>query len=172
MDPISLALGLSQFVPAIAKWVTGSDKAADVASKVIDVAKAVTGTTDATAAVAAIQADPNKVLEFQQAMQSQQIDLEKAYLADMDSARKMQIAALSQDDVFSKRFVYYFASAWSIFAMAYFSMVTFTEIPVANQRASDTILGVLIGTVLVGIFHYLFGSTMGSLAKTKLMAQR
>jgi len=171
MDPISLALGLSQFVPAIAKWITGSDKAADVAGKVIDIAKTVTGTSDAPAAVAAIQADPAKILEFQQAVGAQQADLEKAYLADLDSARKMQIAALGQDDIFSKRFVYYFASAWSVFAMGYFTAITFLRLSVENQRAADTITGVLIGTVLVGIFHYFFGSTAGSLAKSKLLAQ-
>lgn len=91
MDPISLALGLSQFVPVIAKWITGSDKAADVAGKVIDVAKAVTGTSDGQAALASIQADPNKVLEFQQAIAAQQIDIEKAYLLDVQSARDRDV---------------------------------------------------------------------------------
>lgn len=91
MDPISIAMGLAQFAPGIIKLITGSDKAADVADKVISVAKAVTGTDDGPAALAAIQADPGKVLDFQQAMGAQQADLEKAYLAGVQSARDRDV---------------------------------------------------------------------------------
>ncbi len=42
MDPISIAFGLAQFAPQIIKWITGSDKAADAAEKVVDIAEAVT----------------------------------------------------------------------------------------------------------------------------------
>lgn len=87
MDPITIAMGLAQFAPGIIKLLTGSDKAGEVAGKVIDVAKAVTGTPDPQVAVATIQADPSKVLEFQQAMGAQQGELEKAYLADRSDAR-------------------------------------------------------------------------------------
>ncbi len=44
MDPISIALGLSQFVPSIVRWL-GGDKAGDVAQQVIDTAQTVTGKT-------------------------------------------------------------------------------------------------------------------------------
>jgi len=62
--------------------------------------------------------------------------------------------------------------AWSLFAMAYFLAVTFIEVPPAGVRIADTILGVLIGTVLVGIFHYFFGSTSGGKLKSELLAAR
>jgi hypothetical protein len=65
MDPITIAMGLAQFAPGIIKLITGSDKAADVAGKVIGVAQAVSGTSTGPAALAAIQADPAKVLDFQ-----------------------------------------------------------------------------------------------------------
>ena len=64
------------------------------------------------------------------------------------SARDLQKAALAQDDVFSKRFVYYFAAAWSAFAMAYLVGITFQDIPAGSQRFADTILGVLLIVVL------------------------
>lgn len=171
MDPITIAMGLSQFAPGIIKLITGSDKAADVASKVIGVAQAVTGTTSGTAALTALQADPAKVLEFQQAMGAQQVELERLYLADVQDARKMQVAALAQEDVFSKRFVYYFAAAWSIFSMVYFMAVTFSPPTAAGQRIADTILGVLIASVVGVMFNYFYGSTKGSAEKTRLLAQ-
>lgn len=171
MDPITIAMGLAQFAPGIIKLITGSDKAADVADKVISVAKAVTGASDGPAALAAVQADPAKVMEFQQAMANQQADLEKAYLADVQGARHLQEIALGQDDLFSKRFVYYFAAAWSIFSMVYFMAVTFAPPTAAGQRIADTILGVLIASVVGVMFNYFYGSTKGSAEKTRMLAQ-
>lgn len=91
MDPISIAMALAQFAPGIIKLLTGSDKAEDVASAVVGVAQAVTGTSTPEEALKAVQADPAKVLEFQQAMAAQQVDLEKAYLLDVQSARARDI---------------------------------------------------------------------------------
>lgn len=84
-------MGLAQFAPGIIKLFTGSDKAENVAAAVVSVAQAVTGAPTPAAALAQIQADPNKVLEFQQAIAAQQADLEKAYLVDTQSARNRDI---------------------------------------------------------------------------------
>lgn len=169
MPLIPIAMALAQFAPGIIKLLTGSDKAEEVAGKVVDVAQAITGTDNGEAAVAAIRANPEKVLEFQQAMSAQQIDLEKAYLLDVQSARQMQVAALGQEDPFSKRFVYYFAIMWSLFSMGFFVAVTFLPVQGFGQRIADTILGVLVSTIITGIFHYLYGSTRGSQVKTEQM---
>jgi len=91
MDPITIAMGLAQFAPGIIKLITGSDKAADVAGKVISVAQAVTGTSTGPAALAATQADSAKVLDFQQAMGAQQMDLERTCLADTQDARARDV---------------------------------------------------------------------------------
>lgn len=168
---IPIAMQLAQFAPGIIKLLTGSDKAEEVAGKVVDVAKAITGTSDGPAAVAAIQADPQKMLDFQLAFGAQQMEWERMYLADVQNARSMQIAALTQEDKFSKRFVYYFAMAWSLFAMTYFTAVTFIDITTeGGQRVADTILGVLISSVVGGIFAFFYGSTKGSEAKSALLA--
>lgn len=88
---IPIAMQLAQFAPGIISLLTGSDKAGEVAAKVVDIAKVVTGTDTPEAAVAAIQADPAKMMDFQQAMAAQQADLEKAYLADRADARDRDI---------------------------------------------------------------------------------
>jgi len=92
MDPISIALGLAQFAPLIAKWlVPGNDRAAEAASKVVDIAQIVTGTATGDLALDAIRADPAVALQFRQAVLAQEADLDKAYLADRADARARDV---------------------------------------------------------------------------------
>jgi hypothetical protein len=88
-----------------------------------------------------------------------------------DSARVMQNTALNQADVFSKRFVYYFASFWSLCAALYIGFITFASIPQANIRFADTILGFILGTVIATILNFFFGSSSGSKLKTEIMGK-
>lgn len=164
-------MALSQFAPTLIKYFTGSDKAATVAQQVVGIAQTVTGTTGPIPALAAIQQDPKAAMDFQIAIMSQEAELDKAYLADVQSARALQVSALAQDDLFSKRFVYYFAAGWSLFAMIYFAAVTFYPPPADGTHVADTILGVLISTVLGSMIAYFYGSTKGSAEKTRLLAQ-
>ena len=89
-------------------------------------------------------------------------EVERAYLKDTDSARQVQIAALQQNDIFAKRFVYWFAIAWSLFAMAFFIAITYAPIPERNVRIADTILGFLIGTAIAQIFNFFLGTSLQS----------
>ncbi len=89
-----------------------------------------------------------------------EIDLENT-----KDARAMQKAALSQDDIFSKRYVYYLATFWSVVSAIYFFLATFTK--VTNARVSDTILGFLLGTIIGTIINFFFGSSKGSKDKYK-----
>ena len=90
---------------------------------------------------------------------------QEIYLGDKDSARKMQSAALGQDDIFSKRFVYYFIALWSLFAMIYLVCVTYMSIPKDNASNVSIILGFLLGTAVASIFSFLLGTTQAN--KTK-----
>lgn len=94
----------------------------------------------------------------------------QAYLGDTQDARHMQIAALQQDDVFSKRFVYFFATAWSAFAMIYLIIVTFVNIPDKNLRMVDTILGFLLGTAVASIFNFFLGTNAQSRNKDQTIS--
>jgi hypothetical protein len=124
------------------------------------------GVEDTVEAVTqAVQADPEAALKLAE------IDLKQfeAEVKDRDGARAMQIVALQQDDWFAKNFIYIFTSVWSIFAMAYFTFVTFGTVPEGGVRMADTILGVLIGTVLTGFFNFFFGSSKSSKDKTEAL---
>ena len=92
-------------------------------------------------------------------------DLEKTYLADTDSARKMQVAALQQDDQFSKRFVYYFSAFWSVFGMVFMMVVTLVDIPKDNVNTVNVILGFLLGTAISSIFSFFLGTSRSSQTK-------
>lgn len=98
-------------------------------------------------------------------------DIEKAYLADVDSARRMQMEALKQDDLFAKRFVYWFSIAWSLFAMVFLLSTTFMDIPEKNIRTVDTVLGFLLGTAISNIFSYFLGTSYTSRRKDDTISQ-
>lgn len=126
------------------------------------------GVGDSVEAVAkAIAGDPAATQKLQE------LELEYAKLDNEDraSARNMQIVALQQEDWLAKNFIYIFTAVWSIFAMVYFAFVTFGTVAESGIRMADTILGVLIGTVLTGFFNFFFGSSKGSKDKTDALVK-
>lgn len=87
-----------------------------------------------------------------------------------DSARTMQGVALQQDDLFSKRFVYYLATFWSFATAVYIACITFMTIPQGNARFADTVLGFLLGTAIATILNFFFGSSQSSKDKTEAIS--
>lgn len=110
---------------------------------------------------------PETVANWKAAAQQHERELLQMAYGDVANARNMQVEALRQDDLFSKRFIYIFATFWSIFAAGYIGFITFGTIPADNQRFADTILGFLLGTVVATILQFFFGSSMGSKEKDK-----
>ena len=152
---------LKNVAPMLATVVTGP--LGGMAVKAIAEKLGVEDTVEAV--TQAIRADPEA------AQKLAEIDLKQfeAEVKDRDGARAMQIAALQQDDWFAKNFLYLFTAVWSIFAMTYFAFVTFGTVPASGVRMADTILGVLIGTVLTGFFNFFFGSSKSSKDKTEAL---
>lgn len=110
---------------------------------------------------------PETIQNWKIAAQQHERELLQMAYGDVANARNMQVEALRQDDLFSKRFIYIFATFWSIFAAGYIGFITFGTIPADNQRFADTILGFLLGTVVATILQFFFGSSMGSKEKDK-----
>jgi len=91
MGPLTIAMGLAQFAPQIIRWISGSEKAEQAAEQVVQIAQAVTGAPDGTAAFQAMKADPALVLQFRQTIAAQEAELDKAYLADRANARDRDV---------------------------------------------------------------------------------
>jgi hypothetical protein len=108
---------------------------------------------------------PDVVAQWKEAALAHEKELLRMVYADKANARAMQVAALQQDDKFSKRFVYYFATFWSVTAALYIAFITFGDIPEANIRFADTILGFILGTIIATIVQFFFGSSLTSKEK-------
>ena len=83
-----------------------------------------------------------------------------AQVSEYSNSRNLQIEALKQDDVFSKRFVYYFAAYWSLMATIYIFTITFMPIPETSTRFADTTLGFLLGTVIATLIGFFYGNSI------------
>ena len=154
---------LKGFAPAIATAVAGPLGGAAVSM----IAKKF-GVEDSVAAVAqAIAGDP----KAEEKLRELDLEYAKLHLENVKGARDMQTAALAQSDVFSKRFIYYFAAFWSVCAVVYIGFITFATIPEQNVRFADTILGFLLGTIVATFMNFLYGTSKSSQDKTDKMAE-
>lgn len=175
MDPISIialatgivkATGLGELIGG----KLGGDKGADVATRIVNTASTVLGAID----------DPDEALrrlnesaelrhQVFLAVMQQEKDFEQMAVDDRASARTMQQAALQQEDLFSKHFIYWFAWAWSLFTMGYIAVITLVDIPAGSQRFADTILGFMLGTLIATIMNFFFGSSKQSRQKDDIV---
>ena len=162
MDPITLAMGLSQFVPGIIRWLSGSDKAADAAQKVVDIAQVVTG-KQGTDALDAIKADPALVIDFRKAVMANEADLDKTYLADVADARKRDTTFLTAGSHNYRADVMFVLAVGIISGMVWIIW--------QDQGINEYVKGIF--TLVLGrflgyldnIYNFEFGSTRASKAK-------
>ena len=66
MDPITIAMGLAQFVPEIVKWFGASNNSVATAEKIVNIAKSVTSTSSGEEALKAVKIDPAISLKIQE----------------------------------------------------------------------------------------------------------
>jgi hypothetical protein len=111
----------------------------------------------------------SRLLEYQQSMEASRLEEERLHQADRADARSMQKEALKQDDVFSKRFIYYYSIGITILTFIFIFKAAFGEIPKENVRIVDTVLGFLLGVSLSAIIQYFYGSSAGSSQKSRLI---
>lgn len=169
MDPITIAMALAQFAPQIIRWVTGSDKAAEAAGKVVDIAEAVTG-QGGMAAVDALRADPTMVLQFRTSLMQVEADLDKAYLADRADARARDVA-LAQAGRNNRRADVMIIGAVIGLLACLFVLVRFQgQVPGEVVGIVSTVAG-LFGACLRDAFQFEFGSSRGSAEKTDILAR-
>lgn len=111
------------------------------------------------------EASPEDYARLKEAAMKHEEFLVDAEIKDRANARDMAKAAMQSSDPFVRRFTYYFITVWSVFAMVYIPLITFSNIPDSNVRFADTILGFMLGTVMASMFSFLLGSSFGSRLK-------
>lgn len=166
MTPIALALSLAgQFAPQIAKWITKSDKAAEVIADVVDVAENLTG-KEGDDAIAAIKADPALAAQFQQRMAELSAQLERDALLDMQDARKRDVAMGGQN----YRAHALVAAALGLVILCLAVLVWKSGMDDVGKGAVSLILGRALGWV-EQIFSFEFGTTRTSKAKDEAISR-
>ena len=112
---------------------------------------------------------PADRLEFERLLKVYEENELKAYLADVANARLMQISALAQDDLFSKRFIYFLATGIVFLTFTFDMLMFFVEYPAPNRDMITMVSGVLNSGALLAIVYFFFGSSKGSQDKQKEM---
>lgn len=169
MDPISIAFGLAQFAPSIVKWITGSDKSAAVAKKVVDIAKVVTGADDGAQALDMLKADPALALQFKQSVMANETEIEKAYLADRQSARARDVEFVKSGrhnwraDILA-------ALAVGSLCLCVWLLWYKPDLPGGVREAIMFVAGVFAAAVR-DVYAFEFGSSRGSKEKDELVGR-
>lgn len=168
MDPISIAMGLAQFAPQIIKWISGSDKAGEAAGKVVEIAQVVTGRQGCDA-LDALRGDPAMVLQFRQAVLAQEVELDKAYLADRADARKRDTEFVKAGRWNWRADFLALLSVAGLVVCVWF-VARDSNMPERAVNAIMFVAGVLASAVR-DVYSFEFGSSRGSKEKDDVLAQ-
>lgn len=141
MDPITIAMGLAQFVPQIAKWITGSDKAETIAQKAVDIANQVTGQPTGDASIKALQADPSLVLQYRKAVLDQEIEFQALAVQNAgDINRTMQTESAAEHwPTYSWRPFIGFGVGFNTFASGILVLIVFGPVMFGSAPAAQAI---------------------------------
>lgn len=168
---MQIAMAFADLVPSITRWFSDDPKHEyrnkGIADTVIDIAKRVTGSGDAAAALRVLQSNPNILIEFQKSIMKVDRDLESAYLYDRQDARSRDIAMLSSGRYNFRADVMVVSAAFGLLsclvALAYYH----DNLPGEAVGIISTVAGIF-GSCLKDAYSFEFGSSRGS--KTKDLA--
>ena len=140
-----------------------------IKDKVLPTVLQAVGVGDLAKAIGIVSSDPNNggmtTSEADQFFKLVEIDMQ-----DLADARALQKEALKQDDLFSKRFVYYLTIGVVSFVFIMVTSLFFVDIPVENKTIIDMVVGIVIGG-FTSIMAFFFGSSKGSKEKSATIEQ-
>ncbi|TNC80680.1 MAG: hypothetical protein C9356_12330 [Oleiphilus sp.] len=174
MSAIAIASALIKFAPKIAGWI-GGDKAEDVAEKVVDIAKDVTGKPGATDALEAIKTNPNTALEFQKAVMDNEHVFDRMVLEDRQHARETYKVHNEASDKIAFYIMKYNLPLILVLVLVNVIATHYLKTDPALLSTVSTLVGFIINALLkerqdVTAFH--FGSSLGSKMKTAVMGTK
>ena len=168
MEPISAALALANVVPALMRWFGAGDKSTAVAEKVVEIAKAVTGAPNAEAAVAAIQNEAAFAHQFRVAVLAAETELDRAYLADRQSARARDVELHKAGYVNRRADVMVFMDVVGLIACLVVLTLMRAELP-TEAVTLLSVIAAIFGNCLRDAHQFEFGSSRGSKEKDLLL---
>lgn len=169
MDPISIAMTLAPYAPAVVRWLSGSDKAEQAAEQVVQVAQAITGRDDAAQAVEAIKADPALALQFRQAIALNEREWDALYLQDRQGARGRDVEFVRAGRQNWRADVLAVLAVGGLVACVWF-VARDAALPERAVNAIMFVAGVLAAAVR-DVYGFEFGSSRGSREKDAMLAK-
>lgn len=166
--PAAIAIA-TEFGPSLVRWLTGSDKAGEVAEQVVAVAQEVTGAGTPDAALAKLRADPQLVAQFQIRCREIEADLDKAYLADRQDARRMAVEVVKAGG-FDRKNAMIVGDVVGLIACICV-LVYVPDLPGEVRGIISTIAG-FFGLGLRDAHQFEFGSSRGSQEKNELLVKK
>jgi hypothetical protein len=171
---IPLAISLAtEFAPSLIRYFAG-DSAGDVATKVVDVAKSITGTDDGDAAAAALRANPELALAFKQRMADVELETERAYLHDRQDARArdVQLAEMGHKNSRANWMIVGDVIGLLACLIAIFGLLSYgREVKSFGELlVLLTTIANFFGLSLRDAHQFEFGSSRGSAEKDKIIA--
>lgn len=165
---IAAAMGLAEFAPAIARWLSGDD-AEKVASDVVHAARRVTGKEDPEEVMNHFRGDPTALIQFQKDMLALATEHELAYLKDRQGARDRDVLLAQAGRRNYRADVMVIAAAVGMImclaSLAYFK----DHLPGEAVGIISTIAGIF-GACLKDAYAFEFGSSRGSKDKDSTVA--
>lgn len=108
-----------------------------------------------------------QLLALRQAIDPRELEMERLRVEDSRNARETQSKRDASDDVFVRRFTYYYA--FIITGATFLFIGTVIFFPPKDKsdvwRVIDTVLGFLLGVGLSAIIQFFYGSSQGSRSK-------
>ena len=169
MEPLSLALSLAQFAPSLLRYFGVGEKSVAVAERVVGLAQEVTGAPSGEAALEALRQNATLAQEFNLAALKMDGELEQAYLADRQDARKRDVE-LAKAGYRNHRADWMVAlDVVGLIACLVVLALFRKEMP-AEVAALLTTIASVFGLCLRDAHQFEFGSSRGSKEKDGLLA--
>ncbi|HJW81966.1 MAG TPA: hypothetical protein VJ396_06955 [Acidiferrobacterales bacterium] len=170
MDIVTIAMGLAQFAPAVIRWLTGSKDAEIVARDVVSVAQTITGSASPQEALARIQADQTAQRAFRQALLERATEMDKAYLADVQSARARDVELSKVRGNNTRADVMVIAAVVGLVSCLAVLILFKGSIPGEAVGIISTVAGIF-GACMKDAYSFEFGSSRGSKEKDDVIGE-
>lgn len=160
MSVIAIASGLASAV-GLGKQIGelfDAKNGAEVADRVVDMAKLLTGAPSGEDALDALNADPEARLRFEEALVDSEVKLQRIAHQDRVDARSMQVATLESDRGWlSNNFLYLMTTILLLFAFGFAAAVTFIPLSPTGERYADLIMTGLVAGLVGGVVRFFYG---------------